>query len=882
LGKELTEVVSEGVAGFDARQYLRDYVIEWFKSRFEEFTPPQLMAIPRIKEGRNVLISSPTGTGKTLAVFLPIIDELLRYAEAGSLEDYVYVVYVSPLRALNNDMKKNLVQPLFEIREYALNTRGLNLPEIRVGVRTSDTSQTEKARMLVKPPHILITTPESLAISITAPRFREKLRNVRWVVVDEIHELASSKRGALLTLTIERLEELVGRRIQRVGLSATISPLEEVAKFLTGYDDAGNPRDCVVIDARFVKPVELHVITPKVNIVTAGAEELNESIYEELRKIVDSHRTTLVFTNTRSSTERVVHKLKKVLAGNGVEDLDEIEAHHSSLSRDVRLEVENKLKEGKLRVVVSSTSLELGIDIGYIDAVVLLSSPKSVTRLLQRVGRSGHNVRDVSKGYLIAVDRDDLIEISVLTHLARLRKLDNVHIPMKPLDILAQVLVGMSLEKKWGFEEAYRVVKRAYNYSRLTYEEFLNVLKYLAGRYEDVPDNLPVYSKIWLDDEEKVFGKKKSARMIYYLNAGAIPDETKMRVFLEGRKYIGDLEEEFVSYLEPGDVFVLGGRTYMFIKSEGLKVIVKDAEKQRPTVPSWFSEALPLTYDSALEVGAFRGLVSELISKHGVRKASKLIASMYQLGEKEAKYITQYVWEQIKVCGVVPTNKKLLIELWSEGGSQNLIFHYLFGRRVNQALSRAYAHIFSNELGVPVRVTVSDNGFMLTLPANTIDDISVVKELVGRLSSARLRETLIKALRRSEILKRKFRHVAERSLALLKVYRGIETSVNRREINSETLLKVSERIPGYPLLLEAYREVLEDSMDIQHAEEVLKKIESGEATLVFINSPEVPCPFSHNLIVQGYSDVVLMEDRRRILSMLYDKIVAKMRDKSKR
>ncbi|MEM4471462.1 MAG: ATP-dependent helicase [Zestosphaera sp.] len=852
-------------------------MIEWFKSRFGEFTPPQLMAIPKIKEGRNVLISSPTGTGKTLAVFLPVIDELLGDAELGLLEDYVYVVYVSPLRALNNDMRKNLIQPVLEIREYALKKRGLDLPEIRISVRTSDTSPTEKARMLVKPPHILITTPESLAISVTAPKFREKLKSVRWVVVDEIHELASSKRGALLTLTIERLEELVGRRIQRIGLSATISPLEEVAKFLVGYDDLGNSRDCVIVDARFVKPVDLHVITPRVNIVTASAEELNESIYRELKKIVNSHRTTLVFTNTRSSTERVVHKLKKILAGNSVEDLDEIEAHHSSLSRDVRLEVENKLKEGKLRVVVSSTSLELGIDIGYIDAVVLLSSPKSVTRLLQRVGRSGHNVRDVSRGYLVAVDRDDLVEISVLTYLARLKKLDNVHIPMKPLDILAQVLVGMSLEKKWRVEEAYKVIKRAYNYSRLTYEEFLSVLRYLAGRYEDIPDDIPVYSKIWLDEEEGVFGKKKSARMIYYLNAGAIPDETKMRVFLEGRKYIGDLEEEFVSFLEPGDIFVLGGKTYMFVRSEGLKVIVKNAEGQRPTVPSWFSEALPLTYDSALEVGAFRGLVSELISKYGVKKATKLISSMYQLGKREARYITQYVWEQIKVCKVVPTNKKLLIELWNEENSQNLIFHFLFGRRVNQVLSRAYAHVFSNELGVPVRVTISDNGFMLTLPPHTITDISVVENLVSTLSSVKLRGTLVKALRRSEILKRKFRHVAERSLALLKVYRGVETSVNRREINSETLLKISEKIPGYPLLVEAYREVLEDSMDIQHAEEVLKKIESGEITIEFITSSEVPCPFSHNLIVQGYSDVVLMEDKRKILNMLYNKVLTKMR-----
>lgn len=859
------------------REYLKDYVLEWFLSKYSEFTPPQLMAIPRIKEGRNVLISSPTGTGKTLAVFLPIIDELFSEGESGVLSDHVYVVYISPLRALNNDMRRNLTQPIQEIREYARRIRGVELPEVRVGVRTSDTSSTEKARMLVRPPHILITTPESLAISITAPKFREKLRNVRWVVVDEIHELASSKRGALLTLTLERLEELVGRRIQRAGLSATISPLDEVAKFLAGYNDSGEPRDCVIIDARFVKPIELHTVTPRVNIVNAAAEKLNESIYRVLKKVIDSHRTTLVFTNTRSSTERVVHKLRKILTGNSVEGLDEIEAHHSSLSREVRLEVESKLKEGRLRAVTCSTSLELGIDIGYVDSVVLLSSPKSVTRLLQRVGRSGHNVRDVSKGYLIAVDRDDLIEVVVLAQLARLRKLDNVHIPMNPLDILAQSLVGMSLERKWLIRDAYRVVKRAYNYSRLTYEEFLNVLKYLAGEYEATPNSIPVYSKIWLDAEEGVFGRKRSVRMIYYLNAGAIPDEAKMKVFLDGHRYIGDLEEEFVEYLEPGDVFVLGGRTYMFIRSEGLRVIVKDAEKQRPTVPSWFSEALPLTYDSALEIGNFRGVVGEWVSRHGLKRAAEMISSNYNVGMREAMYVARYVWEQLKACGIIPTDKRLLIEIWREDDAVNLIFHYLFGRRVNQALSRSYAHILSSKLGVPVRVTVSDNGFMLTVSRDVHIEPELVRKLVSDLTHEALRTTLIKALRGSEILKRKFRHVSERSLALLKVYKGVETSVNRRELNSETLLKVSEKITGYPLLTEAYREVLEDAMDIHHAEEVLRKIWSGEILVDYITSLDVPCPFSHNLIVQGYSDVVLMEDRRRILSMLHERVLARIK-----
>ncbi|MEM0015114.1 MAG: ATP-dependent helicase [Zestosphaera sp.] len=859
------------------RGCLSDYVLDWFLSKYREFTPPQLLAIPRIKEGENVLISSPTGTGKTLAVFLPIIDELLKAASLGALEDQVYVVYVSPLRALNNDMRRNLTQPIQELREHARKTRGLELPEVRVGVRTSDTTQSEKSRMLVKPPHILITTPESLAISITAPKFRERLRHVRWVVVDEIHELASSKRGALLTLTLERLEEFVGRRLQRIGLSATISPLDEVAKFLSGYDDFGRPRECVVVDARFVKPVELQVVTPSVDIVSAPAERLNESIYRVLKRVISSHRTTLVFTNTRSSTERVVHKLKKMFSGNSVEGLDEIEAHHSSLSREVRLEVESKLKEGKLRAVTCSTSLELGIDIGYVDSVVLLSSPKSVTRLLQRVGRSGHNVSDVSKGYLIAVDRDDLVEVTVLAHLARLRRLDNVHIPMKPLDILAQSLVGMSLERKWSVGDAYRVVRRSYNYSTLTYDEFLNVLKYLAGRYEVVPDGVPVYSKIWFDEEEGVFGRKKSVRMIYYLNAGAIPDETKMRVFLDGRKYIGDLEEEFVEYLEPGDIFVLGGRTYMFVRSEGLRVIVRDAEKQRPTVPSWFSEALPLSYDSALEVGRFRGIVGEWVSKHGVRRAAEMISSNYGLGLREARYIARYVSEQLKACGKIPTDRELLIEVWRENDVCNLIFHYLFGRRVNQVLSRAYAHSLSNELGIPVRVTVSDNGFMLTVPGDARLDLNLLRKVVSNLTHETLRGILVKALRRSEILKRKFRHVAERSLALLKVYRGVETSVSRREVNSETLLRVSENLPGYPLLAETYREVLEDSMDIHHAEEVLKRIALGEATVDYLVSQDAPCPFSHSLIVQGYSDVVLMEDRRRILSMLHEKVLAKIR-----
>ncbi|RLG87671.1 MAG: ATP-dependent helicase [Thermoprotei archaeon] len=860
-------------------EYLRPYTIEWFKGKYGSFTPAQLMSIPIIKEGFNVLITSPTGTGKTLAAFLPIIDELYGLAEKGCLEDRVYVIYVSPLRALNNDIKKNLEVPIEGVRSIAEEVFSIKLPKIRVGVRTSDTSQYEKQKMLKEPPHIMITTPESLAIVLVAPKFRRHLKKVRWIIIDEIHELASSKRGAHLSLSLERLEEFVEGEIQRIGLSATIAPLEEVAKFLVGFID-NKPRKCFIVDARFLKPMELEVVCPKdVDIVKGSAEEINNAIYRVLEEVIKEHKTTLVFTNTRSSTERVVYKLRKIFEKNGIINADEIEAHHSSLSREVRLSVEDKLKKGELKAVVCSTSLELGIDIGYIDAVVLLSSPKSVTRLIQRVGRSGHSLSDVSKGYLIAVDRDDLVEVTVLAKLAKERKLDRIRIPRKPLDILAQHIVGMSLERKWRINEAFKVIKRAYNYRDLSFEEFMNVIRYLAGKYGDVFETINVYSKIWYSELEGVFGRKRNVRMIYYLNTGAIPDEAKVRVFLENGRYVGDLEEEFIEYLTPGDVFVLGGRTYEFIRSEGMKVIVRRVEHQRPTVPSWFSEMLPLTFDSALEVGRFRRFVAGLIKDKGIEEAVKEVVKAYGVDKYVAKHIVRYIYEQmVSTGGLVPSDKLVLIELWDDEASytKNVIFHAIFVRRVNDALSRAYAYVMSNSLGVNVRVTVTDYGFMLTLPYTIEVGLEDIVNIVSSVRSENVREILRRVLRRSEVLKRRFRHCAERAFALLRKYRGSDTSISRRQFNSEILLKISERIPGFPILEEAYREILEDYMDVDNAIKVLKWIESGDVEVKVIRSYEAPSPFSHNIIAHGYSDAVLMEDRRRLLKRLYDALIRKL------
>ncbi len=856
---------------------LRSYVAGWFRNKYGSFTIPQKCAIPLIKQGHNVLLSSPTGTGKTLAVFLGIMDELFRLAENNALENKIYAIYVSPLRALNNDMRRNLLQPLQGIREYAKKIEGRELPEIKIAVRTSDTPAYEKQRMLRDPPHILITTPESLGIALSAPKFRERLATAKWLVVDEIHELASSKRGTHLSLSLERLAYLAGEQLQRIGLSATIAPLEEIAKFLVGYQDGGKPRDCVIVDARFAKPIDIRVLCPVKDLIHTPAEVVNEAIYRLLAKLIREHRTTLVFTNTRSATERVVYKLKKILKEQGIADMDEIEAHHSSLSRDVRLSVEEKLKRGELKVVVSSTSLELGIDIGYIDLVVLLSSPKSVSRLLQRIGRAGHHIRQVSKGRIIVVDRDDLVECTVLAKAAMDRKIDRVHIPKKPLDVLAQHIVGMSLEKKWRIDEAYRLVKRAYPYRDLSYEEFMDVLRYLAGRYG--LEDYKVYAKIWLDEDEGVFGRKRGSRAIYYMNSGTIPDEAKIHVFTTDGKYVGDLEEGFVQLLSPGDIFVLGGRTYEFVKSEGMRIIVKRVEGARPTVPSWYSEMLPLAFDSALLVGSFRRWVKELIEQ-GIpkSKAVELIAKEYRLEIHAAENIYNYVLEQyLFTNGLIPSDKTILVEhfLDEENDATSVIFHSLFGRRVNDALSRAYAYVLSNMLKTNVRITVTDNAFMLTV-SSLRSDIGLEK-LVYSVSPSNIEEILHRVLRNTELLKRRFRHCAERALMILRRYHGRKRDPHRLQLNAQTLLEAVERIPGFPILREAYREILEDYMDINNAKKVLEWVHRGDISVEFFGPTRIPSPFAHHIVARGYSDIVLMEDRKKLLMELHAKVMELLR-----
>ena len=845
-------------------------VADWFRGKYGKFTAPQRGAIPLIKEGKSVLVSSPTGTGKTLASFLGVIDELYRLGLQGELENRVYAVYISPLRALNNDMKRNLLEPLREIKELA-EKRGIEIPDIKVAVRTSDTSPSEKQRMTRSPPHILITTPESFSISLLAPRFREHLKNVRWLIIDEIHELASSKRGSHLMVSVERLERLVGTGLQRIGMSATIAPLEEIAEFLAGYSDNGVVRDVWVVDARFAKPIDIRVLSPVKDLIRTPTEIVNESIYRTLARIVKRYRTTLVFTNTRSATERVVYKLRRLLSDLGIADIDEIEAHHSSLGRGLRLGVEEKLKKGELKVVVSSTSLELGIDIGYIDIVVLLSSPKSVSRLLQRIGRAGHHIRQVSRGRIIVVDRDDLVECTVLAKSALDRKIDRVKIPRNPLDVLAQQLVAMSIEDRWRIDEAYALVRRTYPFRKLSFDKFMSVLRYLAGRYSEEVEKHRVYRKIWLDEDEGVFGRKRGSRMIFYLNSGTIPDESHVKVFTLDGRYVGNLEEAFVQILAPGDIFVLGGRTFEFIRSEGMRAYVKPAEGRKPTVPSWFSEMLPLAFDSALEVGKFRRTVASLIPVKPRDEVVEWLRKEYRISKSAAENIYQYIWEQYMYTGgIVPGNDLILVEKWTDVGDVNIIFHTLYGRRTNDALSRAYAYMVAEETSYPVRITVSDNGFMLTVPRDAEIDYKALPYMV---TPENLEHVLRKAVRNTEMMKRIFRHVAQRSFMILKRYKGHEKSPHRMQLNAQTLLRVVGNMDGFPVLEETFREIFEDHMDIDSARLVLQGIKDGSIKLEFFEANRAPSPFAHHLVVQGFSDVVLMEDRRKLLMKLHELVV---------
>lgn len=827
---------------------------EWFLSKFSTFTPPQRYAVVEAAKGNNILITSPTGSGKTLAAFMAALSMLIEKAERKELRDEVYVVYVSPLKALNNDIRRNLEEPLNEIYDLA-EKRGVDLQDIRIAVRTGDTDASERQRQMKKPPHILITTPETLAITLCSPKFSKSLRNVRYLIVDEIHAMAENKRGVHLSLSMERLQRIQLGKMVRIGLSATIAPIDEVARFLVGRN-YGLERDCLVADVSYEKKIDIKVVSPISDFFNLTSEEISERLYETIAELVKNSRTALIFTNTRSATERVVYHLKKRLK-------EPIKAHHSSLSKEVRLEVENELKEGKLKCVVSSTSLELGIDIGYIDLVILIGSPKSINRALQRVGRSGHRLHEVSVGRIIVLDPDDLVECTVLAKEAIERNLDRIRIPENCLDVLCQHVVGMAIEKKWKVEEALALVRNAYPYRNLSREDFISVLRYLSGEFSEL-ERKKVYAKIWFDEREGIFGRRgKMLRPIYYLNIGTIPEEVAINVITKEGRMVGKVEEAFAERLVAGDIFVLAGKTFRFLKSKGMNIIVEEAEGERPTVPSWFSEQLPLSYDLALRIQRFRREVEERLEN-----AVEWLMEKYNIDKASANAIYRYFMEQ-KLFSEIPNDRKLVIEKF-EGEKNYYFFHTLVGRRANNAISRAFAYRVGIMKDCNVQIVANDNGFALILPENKrLSDA----EIESLFMMPNFEEHLRKSLDHTEMLRRRFRHVAVRSLMILRNYLGKEKSVWKQQLNADSILSFLKRYyPDFPVLRETYREIMEDAMDVKNALDYLSKV--GKEIEIRIVRVPYPSPFAFNLFILGEEDVVLMEDKRKILRELHEKVMA--------
>src|SRR5213593_4405096 len=832
---------------------------EWFQSKFKGLTEPQAYAVPIIHARKNVLVSSPTGSGKTLTAFLSIINELYAKQLRGELEDRIYCLYVSPLKALANDINRNLEEPLHELTELA-RKKGRPEPLIRVGVRSGDTSAQERQRQVRHPPHIFITTPESIAIILSTPKFREHFANVEWVILDEIHEVCSSKRGSLLSICLERLREQTGRDFVRIGLSATIAPIEEEAKFLAGYEN-GKVRDMYIVEVDTRKDLDLAVLCPVRDITSVPMEVANARMYDLLSKLIDEHRTTLIFTNTRSGTEHVSFRLKE----RGVEDL---EAHHGSLSKVTRLEVEQKLKDGQLKAAVSSTSLELGIDIGYIDLVVQIGSPKSVAKGLQRIGRAGHAYGETAVGRMIAFEPWDLMECATLAKAAYDARIDRVDIPSNPLDVLAQAIVAMSLEKRWEVDEAFELVRRSHSFHDLTKKDFLAVLDYLSSRNPDIK----VFAKIWFDEEEGRIGKKKGTRMIYYTNVGTIPEEGTYHVFSERGSPLGELSEKFVEYLSPSDIFVLGGRTYQFVRARGTSVYVKDASGRRPTVPSWTGEMLPRSFDLSIAVGEFRRLLAGKIDELGDGPTVKWLLESFRLDEGSARSLVSHVQEQRAVLPDLPSDKQAVIEGYiDEKGTRNVIFHYCFGRRVNDALSRAYAHAVTEKYKTNVRVGVTDDCFMLTIPKRI--ELEGIEKLV---TSENLEDQLRRAVRTTELFKQRFRHCATRAFMILRNYKGREVSIGRQQLRSQRVLDWLHELEDFPVVKEAYREILNDVMDIRHAREILEAIEQKKIEVKVAGFSNLPSPFAHSVVLAGVSDLVLMEDRSALLRELHKQILKRI------
>jgi len=885
-------------------------VAEWFVAKFGSPTEPQEQGWPEILAGRTTLISAPTGSGKTLAAFLICIDRLVRKALDGTLVNRTEVLYVSPLKALGNDIQKNLEGPLSEILALAAE-RGMLMPEIRTAVRTGDTLAKERRDMLKRPPHILVTTPESLYILLTADKSRANLRDVRTVIVDEIHAVADDKRGAHLSLSLERLD-LLADQPTRIGLSATQKPIELVAHFLTG---AGRPAPGVV-NIGHRRKLDLAVEVPASELGPIASNEMWGEIYDRIATLALQHRSTLVFVNTRRLAERVALRLSERIG----EDL--VATHHGSLARKLRLAAERKLKNGEIRVLVATASLELGIDIGNVDLVCQINSPRAISVALQRIGRAGHWRGAVPKGRLFATTRDDMVECAAAVLAIRSGDLDRIQVPDKPLDILAQQIVAMCSCEDWDEAALFDCVRRAYPYRELTADEFERILEMLSQGIASQRGRYGAY--LHRDMVNRKLRARRGARLAAITSGGAIPETALFTVVVQPEEIvIGTLDEDFAVESNAGDIMLLGNTSWRITRVEGKtgRVVVEDAHGAPPSVPFWRGEApartaelsqyvsrlrerissmlpntaplpaLPVEQDGAegqkvrMRLGAvpqglkpndykvWNGtaeavpLQSELVrpvrrgleSSPEVQNAVAWLKNECGLDDSGAEQLVEYIIEGRAVLGEVPTQKTIIAErFFDEGGGMQLILHAPFGGRINKAWGLALRKRFCRSFNFELQAAATDNGLNIALAEQHSFPLS---DVFHYLQVETVQEILEQAALASPIFGTRWRWDANRALALLRFQGGKKVPPYIQRIRSDDLLAsvfpdVSAcqeniegdiRIPDHPLVQEVMKDVLTEAMDIDGLRQLLTGIRDGSIRCIAVDTP-VPSQFSHEIL----------------------------------
>jgi ATP-dependent helicase Lhr and Lhr-like helicase len=869
----------------ELRSLFHPIVWRWFAERFREPTPPQYGGWRSIAAGESTLIAAPTGSGKTLAAFLWSIDRLVKRAAEGALENATSVVYVSPLKALGNDIAKNLQTPLAEILQLAWSEQ-LLLPDIRVAVRTGDTPAHERQAMIRHPPHILITTPESLYILLTAERSRAFLRSAESVIVDEIHAVATDKRGAHLALSLERLDALANQPLQRIGLSATQKPIEEVARLLVGSGKItakGKPQ-CVIVDAGHKRDLDLQIELPDQELGPIVRHEIWAAVFDKIVAQVKAHRSTLVFVNTRRLVERVAHQLTERL-GQG-----KVGAHHGSLSRKSRLAVEEKLKSGELPVVVATASLELGIDIGMIDVVCQIGSARSIGVLLQRVGRSGHGWGVKAKGILYPLTRDDLIECAAAIRAVRAGELDRLTIAEKPLDILAQQMVatvagtaGARLEgaghEGISEEALWRLVRRAYPYRHLLRREFDQVLEILAEGISTRRSRRGAY--IHRDRIHGMLRPRRGARLTAITNGGAIPDAADYDVVeFPDEALVGKVNEDFAVESLAGDIFLLGNRSWRIRRVAAGKVWVEDAQGSPPTIPFWLGEGPGRTVELSQAVSQLRAEVA-------ARRADATTARAWVVGETGiaeagAEQIVSYIKDTCAVLGLVPTQEQIVVErFFDEAGGMQLIIHSPWGGGINRAWGSALRKRFCVSFNRELQAAATDNGICISLVEQHSFPLS---DVFLMLRPEAVEPTLTQASLASPMFTNRWRWNSTRALALLRFQGGKKVPVAIQRMRAEDLLAAvfpeqvmcqdnragPVEIPDHPLVNETLRDCLHEAMDSDGLTEIVERIERGEIQTVCVDTP-APSPMAHEILnANPYAfldDAPLEERRARAVSL---------------